>query len=267
MKMHTMKTLPTIFALAASISFAEDTTPSNREGSNRQDGATDGMGGHHSAPAASVDGRFLNIAILDLPPRFIAGIPTDNRVNLLRNLSSHQKDRRLDYSKGYLNYSSDNVEESAAIEANCRFHIKLLPNTYSDNPKVLVIMVRNVYENEPPSADDTVVLDRDRRHGKWVDITDSVLPAGIERNRFFEPFGDLLSFHVKARKLYSTAPGRPRSYRPGALEADIRWDSLRQKFVRISPNDQDGADQPATAVEPKVEGGAKPDPKSEGRTH
>ena len=72
-------------------------------------------------------GNFINYAVLTLPPKYLADIPLDQRTELLRELSYNQRDRRLDYANGYLDYFTQSPRAS-----ECHQHV--LPQGSSTRP-------------------------------------------------------------------------------------------------------------------------------------
>src|SRR5689334_9383557 len=53
------------------------------------------------------EGAFLNVALLELPDRFLADIPKSQRAQLIHELSDGGDDRVLSYAGGWLSWSAD----------------------------------------------------------------------------------------------------------------------------------------------------------------
>src|SRR5687768_14647258 len=86
------------------------------------------------ARASAAEGNFLNVAILELPPHYLADIPQDQRTLLLLRLSERPGDKRLDYYHGWVHWFSDSSERP---NGTSMFYLKLLPRQ-AGAPLVLV---------------------------------------------------------------------------------------------------------------------------------
>ncbi len=162
---------------------------------------------------AAADGSFLNIAILQLPERYLADIPLANRAALLTELSRLPDDRRLDYAHGWLSYFNDNPYRE--VGATSRFWLKLLPRK-GRSPLVFVHIPR-----EGPDALTGVL---EKVQGKWVEVTKDFLPDGIELKSQFAP--------RRASGLIQVAPfvkkerrdGKGHYWGTGPRVMDLEWD-------------------------------------------
>src|ERR1035437_6204720 len=121
------------------------------------------------------DANYLNCVIFKLPPKFLADIPFNQRVDFLCSLSLSAQDNRLDYKNGYVHFFSDSDE----IGASSMFHLKLFPeNPHDPFARIILINMEKPHLGHKPSNDDTFVL-RAKSDDTWEDITEKVLPKGI----------------------------------------------------------------------------------------
>lgn len=162
---------------------------------------------------AAADGNFLNIAILQLPERYLADIPLANRTALLTELSRLPDDKRLDYGHGWLSYTNDNPYRG--VGATSRFWLKLLPR----KGRLPLIFV-----HIPKEGPDALTGVLEQVQGKWVEVTKDVLPEGIELKSQFAP--------RRASGLIQVAPfvqkarhdGKGQYWGPGPRVMDLDWD-------------------------------------------
>ena len=244
-----MKTVFVTLVLISSCCLAEDATKNADDISGAQDVSAASTAKSDVPPMTSSVGNYLNIAILSLPPKYCGGVPIANRAEFLRSISSNPQGDSLDYGNGYLHYRSENIEERTALGVNCSFCIKLLPT--AGLPHVFVLGI------DSPSEKNVVVLKGNK------DVTDSVLPPDIERNRYIIPSRNSLDFEVRKRQIHTTDTGF-QYFRAGALEAVIRWNG--RKFEKVPVTEQTGTGQPATRPESKSEGDDKPQTEVNGRS-
>lgn len=140
--------------------------------------------GAAAAPVAQTDGNFLNLAILHLPPQFLADIPLASRTDYLRSLSKAQEDR-LDYQNGWLHHYSDGPDGS--FGARCQVYLKLLPRT-GQTPLIFVHLPRPAADGSAPAINHTFILEcTNQETPVWSDVTSRHLPAEAGRTLYFCP--------------------------------------------------------------------------------
>ncbi len=180
---------------------------------------------------SAFQGRALNVALLTLPAHYLADIPLDDRSCLLLELSSTAYDRRLDYANGWLQYHSDNPEDCP--RASSRFWLKLLPQD-DEAPLVFVHMAKPFADGSDPARNQTFVL---RRQGdEWLDVTEVVIPSGVDLTLHFRPSRTLDRIEVATYEPFERRDGRGKAYRFGAREFDLIWkDGSFHKAAADSP--------------------------------
>jgi hypothetical protein len=133
--------------------------------------------------ASAAQGDFLNVALLSLPEKYLAGISLENRAKLLLNVSGSvgynpRFDDRLDYLNGYFEYYNDAPHHS--VGAVSPFWVKLLYRG-DLNPLVFVYIKgnRSITEANPPERP-TIEIGTSFilqwTAGEWKDVTDAYLP-------------------------------------------------------------------------------------------
>ncbi|WP_193210933.1 hypothetical protein [Luteolibacter marinus] len=175
-------------------------------------------------PSPAADGKFINVALLTLPPKYLADIPLENRTKLLLQLSSSPgEDRRLDYAGGWLHYYSDGPPADSP-GATSMFWIKLLSRGESRTPLVFVHMAKPFAAGGEPAVDQTFVLAPAGR-GEWEDVTASVMPAGIDLTMHFRPHASDEVIEAAAYERFERRDGRGFAYRFGKRELDLVWEN------------------------------------------
>ena len=87
--------------------------------------------------AVGGDGKYLNVALLTLPERYLADIPLARRTALLTHLSEWDFDAdRLDYDNGWLHWFYDGPPQDSP-GGTSTFWVKLLPR--SDGPTLVFV--------------------------------------------------------------------------------------------------------------------------------
>lgn len=170
--------------------------------------------------AGAADGRYLNVAILTLPPRWLADVPMEQRAKLLETLSSWPfEDDRLDYANGWLHYRSDNPRRG--VDASSMFWIKVLPRQEGDLPAVLVHASKPFADGSAPAAGHTAVLEMS--DGQWREITTDVLPPEIDRTFHFRPRRKGLAVEVAGYASVPRRDGQGDAYRFGPVAWTLTW--------------------------------------------
>jgi len=178
------------------------------------------VGGAFTADGYAPDGKYLNVAILTLPARYLADVPIEERVALLLQLSSSPfRDTRLDYENGWLHWFSDSPEPP---DASSMFWLKLLPKK---NGKWLVF----VHMSKPfsanggdPEKNQTFVLQR--KGIEWADITASVIPGEVDLTMHFRPRRLSNAIQVASYEKFERQDGRGYAYRFGPRKLDLVWE-------------------------------------------
>lgn len=78
----------------------------------------------YATKLAAGEGNFLNVAILELPDRYLADLPQKDRSLFLRSLSEDPDDPRLDYGHGWLHFYSDSDHDG--VRMTSMLYLKLL---------------------------------------------------------------------------------------------------------------------------------------------
>jgi len=180
-----------------------------------------------TAPAAPEN--LLNIAILQLPEQYMAGIPMNRRAELLSNLSMNAGDTRLDYANGWLGYSNDNPYRS--VGATSTFWIKLLPR--KNLSPLLFIHIPNRSDDSTPPKSVTAILER--KGDKWENFTQSFLPDGIDAAGCFIPRRTSAAIQIAPFVQTDRADGRGKHWAFGPRSGELRWDGRKFKFSKTRP--------------------------------
>lgn len=177
------------------------------------------VGGASAADGYAPDGKYLNVAILTLPARYLADVPIEERVALLTQLSSSPfKDDRLDYDHGWLHWYSDSPDPP---KVTSMFWLKLLPKK---NGKWLVFvhMAKPFADGSDPNKKQTFVL---QRNGiEWEDVTASVMPNEVDLTMHFRPRRESNVIQVAPYERFERRDGRGLAYRFGPRKLDLVWD-------------------------------------------
>jgi len=174
-----------------------------------------------SAAHVIADGAFLNVAILELPARYLADIPAENRTRFLIHLSQLHGDRRLDYGNGWLHYYNDNPYENPG--ATSQVYLKLLSRK-DDDPLVFVFM--------PKQHSRPYILERTGKG--WLDVRKHVLPRTVDLSMDFSP--RRLSNVVEVVSFKRTKTGM------GRHVCDLVWDGAQFQMrepKNSTPSDDD----------------------------
>ncbi len=121
---------------------------------------------------------FLNIAILELPDRYVADVPLAKRAAWLSQLS--RTTRHLDYAHGWLRHFGDGEGQGATSQ----LWMKILPRKKKD-PLVFVHMAKPFANGEKPMKNQSFVLER--RGNDWIDVTGTVVPGEVDLTMHFRP--------------------------------------------------------------------------------
>ncbi len=96
-------------------------------------------------------------------------------------LASESINHRFDPINKYIHYYSDGEDGTGATSM---LYLKVFPSTEYDSV-VLIHAPKPLADNSRPSEQYTYILGSS--DGLWTDITDQILPDGIERNWYFRP--------------------------------------------------------------------------------
>ncbi|MEK0451532.1 MAG: hypothetical protein RL088_3800 [Verrucomicrobiota bacterium] len=173
--------------------------------------------------------NLLNIAILQLPEQYLAGIPMARRAELISNLSRNAADTRLDYANGWLGYANDNPYRS--VGANSLFWIKLLPR--KDREPLVFIHIPNRSENSAPPKSVTAILER--RGDKWENVTESLLPDGVNATDCFVPRRNAAVIQIAPFVQAERSDGRGKYWADGQRTGELRWDGRKFEFSKTRP--------------------------------
>lgn len=175
------------------------------------------------ASAGETSGRFLNVAILSLPERYLADIPPANRSRLLQQLSRVESDDRLDYTHGWLNWRYDGPPQDSP-GATSMFWMKLLPQN-SGTPLVFVHMSKPFNGGgHTPGRDQTFVLEL--QGNDWRDVTKSVVPKEADLTMHFRPRRSSAVIEVAAYESGHRLPdGSISGYGFGERKMDLIWEA------------------------------------------
>ncbi len=169
------------------------------------------------AKAWAQDGNFLNVAIIELPARYLADIPREERAAFLLHLSEQSGDTRLDYQHGWLHWYSDSGRSSYGTSM---LYLKLLPRK-DRAPLVLTHMPKPFADGKAPAKNQTFVLERDG--GEWRDVTRSIIPKQAELTMHFSPRRTSGVVEVAAYERSKLQGGRGYSCRFGNRVIDLVW--------------------------------------------
>jgi len=127
------------------------------------------------------DASFMNLAILELPPRYLDDIPMSQRNAFLTRLSDGTLDQELDYVHGWLTYSSDGP---AGDFGTSMFYLKLLPRDKGiDGPPLVFVHMPKTLVND--NRNRTFVLER--WGDEWRDVTSQMMPKRFNTNMAYFP--------------------------------------------------------------------------------
>jgi hypothetical protein len=232
--------------------------------------------------ASAAQGDFLNVALLSLPEKYLAGISLENRATLLLKVSGSvgynpKFDDRLDYPNGYFEYYNDAPHHS--VGATTRFWVKLLYREQA-NPLVFVRMAGNRSmedanpEERPAKAMGASYL-LEWRGGKWLDVTDAYIPKEAAQGSSLVPMREGQAIRVATMTKKPTRDGNGFYWAEEDAKKELHWTGSRFEVTPLEADEansenreaeQGGTGQPATRPESKSEGGDKPQPESEGRS-
>ena len=175
------------------------------------------------APATAAVGKYLNVALLSLPPRYLADIPLDKRDRLLTLLSMDMgKHPRLDYAGGWLHWSYDGPPQNSP-GGSSMFWVKLLPLGKNSAPLVFVHMSKPFADGKNKPANDQTFILR-YANGEWKDVTAETMPAGIDLTMHFRPRRSDLVIEAASYEEIKRQDGRGSAYDFGKRELDLIWE-------------------------------------------
>lgn len=188
--------------------------------------------------AFDTDGRWINVAIIELPPRYLADIPKEHRSFLIsRSSSMPAYSKKIDYDHGYFHWFADGAlaEESAITGipgATSMVWVKLLPRD-GRNPLVFVHMPKPYADVEStPDNSQTFVLERDGND--WIDVTADVIPEGVDPTMHFRPRRTKDEIQVASWEKFERRDGRGEAYRYGPRIIDLVW--KEGQFITRQPD-------------------------------
>lgn len=183
------------------------------------------------------DGKYLNVAILSLPDRYLADIPAANRGRLLEQLSSGPfPDNRLDYGNGWLHWYSDGPGPGSTS----MFWLKILPVPEGNVPFVFVHMAKPFASGAKPERNQTFVLQRDR--DDWKDVTRRVIPQEVDLTMHFRPRRSANIVEAAAYERIDRQDGRGSAYRFGKRKFDLVWDDGKFQVRKAAKPELSGDD-------------------------
>lgn len=142
--------------------------------------------------------KFLNRAILTIPPEYFADIPLDVRPRMLQLLSEDNEDGRLSYRSLMLSWAKDSKRDQGSIEASCSFAMKLFPRFVEEDfpspypPFVCLHLDREDSSDSRTPKNRIYVLMW--KKGEWIDMSDKLIPDQIDRSRRYRIERDFPSF-------------------------------------------------------------------------
>ena len=187
-----------------------------------------------TAPAA--DGKYLNVAILSLPDRYLADVPAANRNRLLEQLSSGPSDKRLDYENGWLHWYSDGPGPGSTL----MFWLKVLPVPEGHAPFVFVHMAKPFASGAKPERNQTFVLQRVR--DEWKDVTRRVIPEDVDLTMHFRPRRSANVIEAAAYERFERRDGRGSAYRFGERKLDLIWKDGKFQVRQAAKTELSGDD-------------------------
>lgn len=189
--------------------------------------------------AAGADGKYLNVALLQLPPKYLADVPLENRGWLLEGLSgSVFNDNRLDYTNGWIHFHSDGGDHETRKGPSSMFYVKLLPRK-QQLPLVFVHMPKPFADGNAPAKNQTFVLER--KGNQWKDVTAEVMPKEIDLTMHFQPRRSDNVIEVAAYKTHKRQDGLGLSYDYGERKLDLVWEDGKFRSKKPdSPKLSDG---------------------------
>jgi hypothetical protein len=194
----------------------------------------------NAGTAAASDGKYLNVAILSLPDRYLADIPAANRGRLLEQLSSGPfSDNRLDYGNGWLHWYSDGPSADSPGSTSM-FWLKILPVPEGRVPFVFVHMAKPFANGAKPERNQTFVLQRVR--DEWKDVTRRVIPEEVDLTMHFRPRRSANIVEAAAYERFERQDGRGSAYRFGKRKFDLVWDDGKFQVHQASKTELSGDD-------------------------
>ena len=169
--------------------------------------------------------EFFRSAIREVPPKYFADIPLEQRALLLKQVESDGE--RFDATGGWLHYFSDGRD----ISASSMIWAKLLRRT-KGKPYLLVHMAKPFTGKQPPSENQTFVLRRDGED--WVE-TNTLQRWEFMLKGHFRPRRDNI-VEVGSWKEVDRSDGRGKTWTYGSRELDLRWGY--QFFNEIKPESE-----------------------------
>ena len=194
----------------------------------------------NAGTAAAADGKYLNVAILSLPDRYLADVPAANRGRLLEQLSSWPfPDNRLDYGNGWLHYYSDGPSGDSP-GGTSMFWLKILPVPEGNVPFVFVHMAKPFASGAKPERNQTFVLQRVR--DDWKDVTRLVMPKEVDLTMHFRPRRSANIVEAAAYERFERQDGRGSAWRFGKRKFDLVWDDGKFQVRKAAKPELSGDD-------------------------
>ncbi|RYD70402.1 MAG: hypothetical protein EOP84_26755 [Verrucomicrobiaceae bacterium] len=159
----------------------------------------------------------LERAIRELPAKFVADIPLEDRALLLRSLLAGSGDERLDLKKGFLNWYSDSPE---APRSSSMLYMQEYRKA-DGGVVVLTHMPKPYADGSTPRANQTFVFEQ--RKDQWTDITSEVLPKGIDLTNHFQPRWGSSVVEVSPYVHTKRNDGRGFAWTIGPRVAELHW--------------------------------------------
>lgn len=174
----------------------------------------------------------LEQAVLELPTNALADIPFSERQIFLDHLREDKDadgapgSQRLDIKHRYLEFYTDG---EVPFHATSMLYVKVF--TKSDGGVIVFChMPKPQADGLPARANQTFFFER--RKDQWIDVTDKVLPKGIDRMRCFRP---QRTTNVIEAGDYAKAIVRPGGGHDYKREFDLFWDG-RKFTTRKAPS-------------------------------
>ena len=162
----------------------------------------------------------LSSAILTLPSQAVAGMSSKGRQEYLDTPSGD-----YDEDKRRIHYYADSSDAGGDPES--MFFLRLFED---EAGKTIAAShsARPFADGRDPSATDTFIYRIDS--GRWVDITDSVLPSGVSRNWWFRfnETGDAIP--CGAYEQFSRRDGLGNAYHFGEPKGTLVWSDGRFRY-------------------------------------
>ena len=162
------------------------------------------------------DSSSIQNVICTLPPECFANCPYSDREQMLADLSI-EDDGRLDGSNGWLDYFSD----GGSVQCDSMIRLK----TFRSASRGIIVFIHMMrpYNGQTPSPGDSRVLAISTDHF-WQDISDEVLPTGVDRRWYFNP--------RRSRNLIEAGPWVGNI--PKRCVGELKWTGERFGFETVA---------------------------------